>query len=127
MKALSTLNEAPEKASRPFDKERSGFVMAEGAGILVLETEEHALNRGAKIYAEFPGFGLTDDAFHITQPAPQGEGARKSMKQAIEDAKLTINDIDYHQCSSALPLLIMIKMRQRLLRIFLVQEHIRWQ
>ena len=95
MKALSTLNEAPEKASRPFDKERSGFVMAEGAGILVLETEEHALNRGAKIYAEFSGFGLTDDAFHITQPAPEGEGARKSMKQAIEDAKLTINDIDY--------------------------------
>ena len=95
MKAISTLNEAPEKASRPFDKERSGFVMAEGGGILVLETEEHAINRGAKIYAEFAGFGMTDDAFHITQPAPNGEGARKSMKKAIEDAHLTINDIDY--------------------------------
>lgn len=95
MKAISTLNEAPEKASRPFDKERNGFVMAEGGGILVLETEEHALNRGAKIYAEFAGFGMTDDAFHITQPAPNGEGARKSMKKAIEDAHLTINDIDY--------------------------------
>jgi 3-oxoacyl-[acyl-carrier-protein] synthase II len=76
MKAISTLNETPEKASRPFDKERSGFVRAEGGGILVLETEEHAINRGAKIYAEFAGFGMTDDAFHISQPAPNGEGAR---------------------------------------------------
>ncbi len=95
MKALSTRNDAPEKASRPFDNNRDGFVMAEGAGILVLETEEHALNRGAKIYAEFPGFGMTDDAFHITQPAPEGKGAQKSMKRAIEDARMTINDIDY--------------------------------
>jgi len=95
MKALSTRNDSPETASRPFDKDRDGFVMGEGAGILVLETLEHAMNRGAQIYAEFAGFGLTDDGFHITQPAPGGEGAVRSMRIAIEDAGLTINDIDY--------------------------------
>ncbi len=95
MRALSTRNDSPETASRPFDKDRDGFVMGEGAGILVLETLEHAEARGAKIYAEFAGFGLTDDGFHITQPAPGGEGAVDSMKIAIEDAHLTVNDIDY--------------------------------
>ncbi|MCX7909154.1 MAG: beta-ketoacyl-ACP synthase II [Ignavibacteria bacterium] len=95
MKALSTRNDDPKTASRPFDKDRDGFVMGEGAGVLILETLEHAMNRGAKIYCEFAGFGLTDDAFHITQPAPGGEGAYRSMKLAIEDAKLTPQDIDY--------------------------------
>jgi 3-oxoacyl-[acyl-carrier-protein] synthase II len=95
MKALSTRNDSPAKASRPFDKERDGFVIGEGAGILILETLEHAINRGAKIYAEISGFGLTDDAFHITQPADGGEGAVRSMKLAIDDSHLSIKDIDY--------------------------------
>ncbi|MFN3306734.1 MAG: beta-ketoacyl-ACP synthase II [Candidatus Kapaibacteriota bacterium] len=95
MKALSTRNDDPKTASRPFDKDRDGFVMGEGAGVLILETLEHALDRGAKIYCEFAGFGLTDDAFHITQPAPQGEGAYRSMKLALEDANLSVYDIDY--------------------------------
>ena len=95
MRALSTRNDSPETASRPFDKDRDGFVMGEASGVLVLETLEHALNRGAKIYAEFAGIGLTDDAFHITQPAPGGEGAVRSMSLCIKDAGLTPNDIDY--------------------------------
>jgi 3-oxoacyl-[acyl-carrier-protein] synthase II len=95
LKALSTRNDSPETASRPFDKTRDGFVMGEGAGMLVLETLEHAMNRGAKIYCELAGMGLTDDAFHITQPSAGGEGAVRSMKIAIEDAGLTLNDIDY--------------------------------
>ncbi len=93
MKALSTRNDAPQKASRPFDKDRDGFVIGEGSGVIVLETEEHALNRGAKIYAEFAGFGLTDDAYHITQPTLIGP--YNSMKFAIADANLTLNDVDY--------------------------------
>ena len=93
LRALSTRNDSPEKASRPFDKDRDGFVMGEGAGALILETEEHALNRGAKIYAEYMGFGLSDDAFHITQPALHGP--YNSMKYAIEDSNLKIEDIDY--------------------------------
>lgn len=95
MKALSTRNDDPSTASRPFDKDRDGFVMGEGGGILVLETLEHAQRRGAKIYAELAGIGLTDDAFHITQPAPGGEGAVRSMKIAIADAGLQPDDIDY--------------------------------
>jgi len=95
MKALSTRNDSPSTASRPFDKDRDGFVMGEGAGIIILETEEHALKRGARIYCEFAGIGLTDDAYHITQPAEGGEGAVRSMDLCIKDAGLTLNDIDY--------------------------------
>jgi 3-oxoacyl-[acyl-carrier-protein] synthase II len=95
MKALSQNNEEFKTASRPFDKTRDGFVIGEGAGILVLETEEHAKARGARIYAEVAGFGLTDDAYHITAPAEGGEGAVRSMKLAMKDAGVTIDDVDY--------------------------------
>lgn len=95
MKALSRRNDSPKTASRPFDKNRDGFVMGEGAGIMIFETEEHAKNRGAKIYAEVAGFGLTDDAYHLTGTAPGGEGAVRSMKNAIRDAGLTTADIGY--------------------------------
>lgn len=95
MKALSTRNDDPSTASRPFDLDRDGFVMGEGGGVIVMETLEHAMSRGANILAEIVGIGLTDDAFHITQPAPGGEGAVRSMKLAIQDAGLSPNDIDY--------------------------------
>ena len=95
MKALSQSCTEPEKASRPFDANRDGFVLGEGAGILVIESEEHAIDRGAIILAELAGYGSTDDAFHITQPSPEGKGAYEAMKKAIVDAGLTISDIDY--------------------------------
>ena len=95
MRALSTRNDEPQKASRPFDAKRNGFVMGEGAGILILEELNHAIDRGANIYAELAGVGLTADAYHITAPAPGGEGAIRSMKMAIETANLTIQDVDY--------------------------------
>lgn len=95
LKALSTRNDSPETASRPFDKDRDGFVIGEGGGVLILETISHALNRGAKIYAELAGFGLTDDAYHVTQPSPGGEGAVRSMKNCINDANLLLEDVDY--------------------------------
>lgn len=94
MKALSTV-EDKNRASIPFDKERSGFVMGEGAGILVLEELEHAKKRGARIYAELIGFGSTTDAYHITSPCPDGEGGAKAMIRAIKDAKIETKDIDY--------------------------------
>ena len=95
MQALSTRNDSPETASRPFDKDRDGFVMGEGAGALILEEYEHAMARGAKIYAEVLGCGLTADAYHITAPHPEGLGARTAMKQAIEEAGLQLSDIDH--------------------------------
>ena len=95
MKALSTRNDEPEKASRPFDAKRDGFVMAEGASIIILEELEHAKKRGAKIYGEIVGYGATADAYHITQPAPEGEGAYMSMMLAMKDANMSPEDIDY--------------------------------
>ncbi|HIA79992.1 MAG TPA: beta-ketoacyl-[acyl-carrier-protein] synthase II, partial [Candidatus Marinimicrobia bacterium] len=95
MRALSQNCDDPTKASRPFDAGRDGFVLSEGAGILVIESEEHAMNRGAKILAELAGYGATDDAFHITQPAPEGVGAMQAMARAIDDADLQPDDINY--------------------------------
>ncbi len=95
LKALSTRNDAPEKASRPFDRERNGFVMAEGAGIVVLETLEHAQKRNARIYAEVAGFGMSCDAYHITAPDPEGYGASLAMRRAMNDAKINPHDVDY--------------------------------
>ncbi|MBF4777591.1 beta-ketoacyl-ACP synthase II, partial [Clostridioides difficile] len=95
MKAMSTRNDDPKTASRPFDKDRDGFVMGEGAGIVILEDLEHALARGAKIYAEVVGYGLTADAYHMTTPAENGEGAARSMNMALKDGNVPLEEVDY--------------------------------
>jgi 3-oxoacyl-[acyl-carrier-protein] synthase II len=95
MRALSTRNDEPERASRPWDKERDGFVMGEGSGVVILEEREHALARGASIYCELVGYGMTSDAYHITSPSDDGEGMVRVMKRALKDAKLEPKDIQY--------------------------------
>src|SRR5580704_4594481 len=95
MKALSTRNDEPERASRPFDRDRDGFVISEGAGVVVVEELEHAKARGAKIYCELTGYGLSADAYHMTAPLPNGEGAARAMQLALDHAKLSPKDVDY--------------------------------
>ncbi|NIM50279.1 MAG: beta-ketoacyl-ACP synthase II [Gemmatimonadales bacterium] len=95
MKALSRRNDEPEKASRPFDKDRDGFVIGDGAGVLILESLESALDRGATIRGEILGYGMSADAYHMTQPAPGGEGAKRAMVECLEDGKLRPTDVDY--------------------------------
>jgi len=95
MRALSTREDEPKKASRPFDRDRDGFVCAEGAALFVLESQEHAERRGARILAELAGYGATSDAYHVVAPCVDGEGAQRAMREAIEDAGLTPDDIDY--------------------------------
>jgi 3-oxoacyl-[acyl-carrier-protein] synthase II len=95
MKALSTRNDAPEKASRPFDRDRDGFVVGEGSGIMILEALDHALDRGARIYAEIIGYGMTGDGYHITSPPPDGDGAVRCMAEALDDAQISYDKVDY--------------------------------
>jgi len=98
MRALSRRNDDPKRASRPFDKNRDGFVMGEGGAVLILEAEEIAKERGARILAEVKGIGMTDDAYHFSAPDPEGKGAEKAMRLALEEAKLSPDDVDYVSC-----------------------------
>lgn len=95
MKAMSTRNDDPKTASRPFDKDRDGFVMGEGSGVVILEDLDHALSRGAKIYAEVVGYGMTADAYHMTTPAENGEGATRAMQMALNDGNVPLDEVDY--------------------------------
>jgi 3-oxoacyl-[acyl-carrier-protein] synthase II len=95
MRAISTRNDDPERASRPFDKERDGFVIGEGAGIIILEEMSHAVKRGAKIYAELCGIGFTGDAYHITAPHPEGLGMMDAMRLALQDARIDKTEVEY--------------------------------
>jgi 3-oxoacyl-[acyl-carrier-protein] synthase II len=95
MKALSTRNDDPQRASRPWDRDRDGFVMGEGAGVVVVEELEHARRRGAKIYCELLGYGLSSDAYHMTAPPPDGSGATRAMRMALEHARINPDEVDY--------------------------------
>jgi 3-oxoacyl-[acyl-carrier-protein] synthase II len=95
MKALSTRNDDPQRASRPFDRDRDGFVVGEGSGILIIEELEHARNRGAKIYAEIVGYGMTGDGYHMTSPPPDGNGAVRCMQAALDDAGVAYDRVSY--------------------------------
>ena len=95
MKALSSRNDSPETASRPFDKDRDGFVLGDGAGVVVLESLEHALQRGARILGEIVGYGLSADAYHITQPPPDGSGAAQAMRDCLADGRIDPKDVGY--------------------------------
>merc|ERR1712065_55152 len=95
MRALSKRNDEPERASRPYDKDRDGFVLSEGAGVLFLEEREHAIKRGAPIFAELIGYGATADAHHLTLPAPESEGGQRAMRQALADARIAPSDVQY--------------------------------
>ena len=130
MRALSTRNSEPERASRPFEKDREGFVIAEGAGLLVLEELEHAQKRGAPIHAEIIGFGCNGDAYHISAPSPNGIGAARCMEVAMKDAKIDYTDVDYinaHGTSTplndAMETLAIIAYKQPIIRSEI--EHIR--
>jgi 3-oxoacyl-[acyl-carrier-protein] synthase II len=94
-RALSSRNDSPETASRPWDKDRDGFVLGDGAGVMVLEEYEHARARGAKIYAELAGFGMSGDAYHMTSPSEGGEGAMRCMQNAMNDAGINVDEVDY--------------------------------
>jgi len=111
MRALSTRNDAPEKASRPWDKDRDGFVLGDGAGILVLEEYEHAKARGAKIYAELIGFGMSADAYHITSPDPEGRGGAASMNAALADAGIKPEAVQYINAHAHRPWVMRLKSR----------------
>jgi 3-oxoacyl-[acyl-carrier-protein] synthase II len=95
MKALSTRNDEPQKASRPFERDRDGFVVGEGSGILIIESRDHALERGANIYAEIVGYGMSGDGYHMTSPSPDGDGAVRCMQAALDDADVSYDQVDY--------------------------------
>ena len=122
-RVMSTRNDAPEKASRPFDKDRDGFIMSEGAGIVILEELEFTLNRGAKIYAEVLGYGFNSDAYHITAPDPEGEGAANCMKMALNDAGISINKVDYIDAHGTSTLLNDLSETRAIKRVFQERSH----
>ena len=119
-KALSTnYNDNPKEASRPWDKDRDGFVMGEGSGVLILEEKKHAINRGAKIYAQIKGYGMSGDAYHITAPSEDGDGGFRAMSAALKNSNLSLNEIDYinaHGTSTPLGDMIELKAIEKLFK-----------